>query len=94
VGLGFSYERHKFSGWDYRAGSAPQPVQAIREDVTFLWSLGGGVEAMINPWLSIGISLRVGMIHGARTDSDDPERQEDSSNAPYGTLAASVSFHL
>jgi hypothetical protein len=94
LGLGLFYERHKFSGWQVQGGVRRGAAQRIEEDTGFVWSLGGGVAAMITRWLSVGGSFRVGMLHGSRTDQDDADAEEDSDNAPFGTVSLAVSFHI
>jgi hypothetical protein len=47
----------------------------------FTWSVGGGIRTMIIPWLSIGIGLRFGLMHGSPID-------------PYGTMHGELTFHL
>jgi hypothetical protein len=94
LGVGLFYERHKFSGWEVSNGKRGQSTTENREDVGFVWSIGAGVQAMINAWASIGGNLRLGMMHGSRTHQDDPTKTESSANAPFGTWSLVASLHF
>jgi hypothetical protein len=61
--------------------------------VGFSWGLSGGIEAMIEKWLSMGIGLRVGLMHGKRIDPDDPQKRLDTNNF-YSVLWSGLTFHI
>ena len=70
----------------------------------FLWSLGGGIEVMATRWFSLGMGLRLGLLHGSVYNS---YTQKGATNGelevvneivagphPYGSLWGSINFHL
>lgn len=50
----------------YSKGKTTRSVPAR----AFTWSVGGGLEAMVTRWLSVGVALRVGAIHGERANEE------------------------
>ena len=87
-GLGMAVDRAIF-------GNANDDL--VKERFAFAWSLGGGIEAPLTPWLSFGAGLRVGLAHGARfqpASAENPELDSDASTFPFGQLWASAAFHL
>lgn len=93
LGLGIFYEQHKFTGWD-RSTTPVESIRRVEDDVAFAWSLGGGIEAAVTTWLSLGANVRFGVIHGERTDDSDPDKHEEGTAAPFTTFAAVVTFHI
>lgn len=69
LGLGVFVDRITYS-----KGKTTRSVQAK----AFTWSVGGGLEAMVTRWFSVGVALRVGAVHGERgneaaTDEGTPD---------------------
>lgn len=91
AGLGLSADRVVFRGTQ-----SGVPDSFAKEKVAFIWSIGGGIEAMATRWLSFGGAIRFGMLHGNRVAKDDPNKIDaaDAVNAPYGTFWGNVTFHL
>jgi len=90
LGLGVSADRVTFIGTDGQG----EEQRAVKEAVAFAWSLGGGAEAMITSWLSLGVALRIGVIHGDRVDKGNKGQIDDQHHFPYGSLWGSMTFHL
>jgi len=59
----------------------------------FSWGLSGGIEAMIEKWLSMGLGLRVGFLHGKRVDPNEPKTRLDTNNF-YSVLWSGLTFHI
>jgi hypothetical protein len=71
----------------------PTAYRPSHTAVGFSWGLSGGIEAMIEKWLSIGLGLRVGFLHGKRVDPDDPSKRLDTNNF-YSVLWSGLTFHI
>jgi hypothetical protein len=67
--------------------------ERVSEKFAFVWTLGGGIEAMVTRWISIGVGARVGMGIGQRAQREDLD-QTDTDPFPVGMLWGDVSFHL
>ncbi len=83
--------------WDSIA--ATESVEAgrsrsVNETSGFSWGLAGGIQTMIVRWLSMGATLRLGVMHGNRVDPEQPERLLDDHHFPYGSLTTGIAFHL
>ena len=68
-------------GYFVRIQSFGEAASATLSSKGFTWTVGGGVRTMILPWLSVGIGLRFGLMHGDPID-------------PYGTMHGELTFHL
>ncbi len=60
----------------------------------FSWNLGGGISVMATAWLSLGTSLRFGVMHGDRVDTNAPGQLTGDHHFPYGTWWTSINIHL
>jgi hypothetical protein len=65
-----------------------------KEKLGFVWSVGGGIQAMAFRWLSLGIAARFGVIHAKRANKDNPFEDDEGSVFPYGTFWGIATFHL
>lgn len=93
-GAGFFFERQKFAGWERRPSEpTDKRIDHVASDVGFAWSVGGGVGAQVTSWFSVGATIRFGMVHGERTDKNDPDELEDASTAPFTTFAVMLTLH-
>lgn len=90
VGLGGATDRATFSGIDINN----KPKSIVREAKAFVWSIGGGAEAMINKWVSLGAAARFGFMHGTLVDLKDKADTVEGQHIPYGSLSGNVTFHL
>jgi hypothetical protein len=88
VGLGVSADRITFSG----TRTNGEDERLVKEQAAFVWSIGGGADAMVTRWLSIGAAFRFGVIHGDRVDKSGVI--DDQHHFPYGSLWGSIAFHL
>jgi len=61
--------------------------------VGFSWGVSGGIEAMIEKWLSIGMGLRVGLLHGKRVNPNDPRKRLNANNF-YSVLWSGLTVHI
>jgi len=93
AGVGLYYERQKFSGWEDRDPAPDERIEQTKADLGFAWSVGGGVGAKITSWLSVGACVRFGVVHGERTNNDDPDDLESSNAAPYTTFSILLTVH-
>jgi Tetratricopeptide repeat len=66
----------------------------VKEMFAFSWSLGGGAEAMATPWLSFGVSLRLGMAHVVDDAISTVSNEDREAHIVLGHLWASATFHL
>jgi hypothetical protein len=87
LGLGVSADRITFHGMRDK-----EDVRLVKEEAAFAWSIGGGAEAMVTRWFSLGAAFRFGVIHGDRVDKKG--EIDDQHHFPYGSLWGSMSFHL
>jgi tetratricopeptide (TPR) repeat protein len=90
LGLGASADRVTFIGLD----KDDKERRSVREAVAFAWSVGGGAEAMINKWISLGASARFGLIHGDLVDVEDQTDTVEGQHVPYGSISGTITFHL
>jgi hypothetical protein len=65
----------------------------IRERMAFVWSLGTGLEAMANRWLSVGVGFRFGLAVGDRANKAALNNIE-SGAFPFGTIWGALTVHL
>jgi hypothetical protein len=89
LGLGVSIDRVAYV--------AEQSTDAtlVREYGAFVWSLGGGIQALATRWLSLGAMVRFGVAHGKRVDQENPDKGGfESGSFPYGTISGTLAFHL
>jgi hypothetical protein len=95
LGLGASSDDVTFHGKELDNNGDPKgPDQSMSNQAkAFTWSIGVGAEAMLTRWLSIGASLRFGMLHGNRVNKNAP-RDDEKGHFPYGTFWSSITFHL
>lgn len=87
LGVGFSVDRVVFlaEGKDDR----------VKEAVSFTSALGGGVDAYIMRWLSLGAGFRFGVAHGDRANRDNPAGEnEKAATFVYGSILWNLGFHL
>ena len=75
-------------------GINSKPKSIVREAKAFVWSIGGGAEAMINKWVSLGAAARFGFMHGTLVDLKDKADTVEGQHMPYGSLSGTVTFHL
>ena len=97
VGLGLSFERTTFQGNRvYTSGPARESEISKHSNsaAAFVWSVGGGVEAMGARWFSVGFNIQLGMLHGERPDLYKPTAMLDDSTSLFATLSMAASFHL
>jgi hypothetical protein len=88
LGLGLAADRITFVG-KYQGNT-----DSVREVVAFVWSVGGGIEAMATSWLSLGAGLRIGMGIGDRLDNENAAQDPTRQAFPFGLLLATATFHL
>jgi hypothetical protein len=76
------------------------PVDPKSTDLTkgeeasgFSWSLSAIFQCLATPWLSAGVGLRTGMMHGDRIDAS-LVRKADSHHFPFIMLWGSLGLHL
>lgn len=104
AGVGMSSEQVKYNGWivDKNTGQPvkeeddPKRIKTAAKVIpgeAFAWDIGGGVEALITRWLSLGVAARFGMVHGDRVDVDSPGTTE-SGSFPFGLFWATMTLHL
>jgi tetratricopeptide (TPR) repeat protein len=89
AGAGLVYDTQRFRGEDQDGD-----IEHVEGDALFIWSIGGGIEAMVTGWLSIGASARLGFQHGERVADHDPTELEEGTATPYAAFAAVLTLHL
>ncbi|MBW2730763.1 MAG: outer membrane beta-barrel protein [Deltaproteobacteria bacterium] len=103
------YSTAGVGGYLYRLNhDDPDPTVPVltRESRGFMWGVAAGAEAMITSWLSLGIGIRLGVMHGnmmqpkvvevpVGTETElKLEPLEESGHFPYATLWGGINFHL
>lgn len=91
LGVGLSADRIMFYG---KNEQGKEIAPDVNEGLALIWSVGGGIEAMAFKWLSLGAAIRGGALHGKRVPKDRPGDEPEVTNAPYGSLWGTVTFHL
>jgi len=97
AGVGLSYERITFQGSKtYTSGGKLQSenTKDSFSEAAFIWSVGGGVEAMAARWVSVGFNVQLGMLHGKRPDAYKPNSTREDTAFMFATMAVSATFHL
>lgn len=89
LGIGASADRVVFSDEGRFSNS-----YLVKEEYSFVSSVGSGLEVMANSWLSVGAAIRVGLGVGGRADPENPNSTGEQSMYPFGTLWGTLTFHL
>jgi hypothetical protein len=68
----------------------------VKERIAIAWSLGGGIEAMVARWFSIGVGLRAGVAHVVDDAISDFSQDvvSDDQHLLFGLLWTAATFHL
>ena len=97
AGAGLSYERTTFQGSKRFTSDGTLKTENTKDgfsNMAFIWSVGGGIEAMAARWVSVGFNLQLGMLHGSRPDPYKPGSVLDETAYLFATLAVAATFHL
>lgn len=81
------------------ADSISSNITQASETGGFIWTVGGGIEVMATSWMSLGIGIRLGLLHGSLLDAQKQDNDEILTHKvdgpfPYGTLWGALNFHL
>jgi hypothetical protein len=94
LGVGLSYERGLFGGYEYKDQKQGPKTSTVFEKVAFSWGAAGGVEAMVLRWLSVGFVVHLGMIIGDRPDLAQPTLADEQKVVLFGTASAAATIHI
>ena len=96
-GVGLSYERTTFQGNQTYSSGSKLETRSVKDSfshVAFVWSVGGGIEAMAARWVSVGFNVQLGLLHGSRPDLYKPDSTHEDTAFMFATLAVAATFHL